>query len=340
MGGHIGRGRSEDHRTYTVERNLIYWESGPLLSENKAWEKGAYAFDRNLYWNPNTNCVMFHTWTFAEWQARGKDVHSLLADPLFTDPARGDFTLKPGSPAEKIGFVPFDWRKAGRLTHADAPHVLAPRAFPPAPKTPPDFPPEAIAEDFESLHVGDKCLFGSTQEDPVVGRARVTDETAAGGKHSLKFADAAGQKAFYNPHVTYKVGFKHGLAHVGFDLRWEAGAHFACEWRDYHVQGHEFANGPALQVGEDGALTSGGKRLAVLPAGQWVHIDVYCALGGTANGVYDIALRTPDGRIENFTGLSFTSPFKQFDWCGLLALKNGDGVFYLDNLLIEPNAKR
>lgn len=53
MAGHIGRGRPEEHSTYTVEQNIIYWEDGPLLSENKAWEKGLYAFDRNLYWNPN-----------------------------------------------------------------------------------------------------------------------------------------------------------------------------------------------------------------------------------------------------------------------------------------------
>lgn len=337
--GHIGRGRPEEHVTYTVQNNLIYWESGPLLSVNKAWEKGRYTFDRNLYWNPNTNSYAFHIWTFPEWQARGQDTRSLIADPLFADPARGDFTLRPGSPAANIGFVPFDWRKAGRLTSDGKPLTLAPRAFPPAPRKLPEFPPEAIAEDFESLRPGDKCLFGSTQEDPDAGRARVTAETAAGGRHSLKFTDAAG-KAFYNPHVTYRISFKRGLARVGFDLRWERGARFACELRDYNVAGREFVNGPALQVGEDGALTSAGKRLAMIPAGQWVRLDMFCALGEGAAGAYEIALRTPDGRTARFDGLAFTSPFKQFDWCGLLALQNGPAVFYLDNLIIEPDASR
>jgi hypothetical protein len=34
------------------------------------------------------------------------DQHSVVADPLFTDPGRGDYTLSPGSPAFALGFRP------------------------------------------------------------------------------------------------------------------------------------------------------------------------------------------------------------------------------------------
>jgi hypothetical protein len=49
-----------------------------------------------------------------EWQKRGQDVHSLVADPLFVDPDHGDFTLKPASPAAKIGFQRIDITQVGR----------------------------------------------------------------------------------------------------------------------------------------------------------------------------------------------------------------------------------
>ena len=46
-------------------------------------------------------------------QRDGVDSHSLAVDPLFVDPANGDFRLKPDSPALKMGFVPFDISKVG-----------------------------------------------------------------------------------------------------------------------------------------------------------------------------------------------------------------------------------
>jgi hypothetical protein len=103
----------EPHLSFTFERNIVYWTEGPLLGSN--WKDDRYRLDWNVYWNPKVpaDSVRFASWTFAEWQARGQDVHSVIADPLFADPERGDFTLRPGSPAIALGFRPIDLKGVG-----------------------------------------------------------------------------------------------------------------------------------------------------------------------------------------------------------------------------------
>ncbi|MDP6450154.1 MAG: right-handed parallel beta-helix repeat-containing protein, partial [Lentisphaeria bacterium] len=49
----------------------------------------------------------------AEWLASGFDVHSVIADPLFADPANDDYRLQPESPALKLGFQHIDTDRIG-----------------------------------------------------------------------------------------------------------------------------------------------------------------------------------------------------------------------------------
>jgi len=132
--GQIIRTRVEPHLSFTFERNIVYWKEGPLLGSN--WSGDNYALDYNLYWNASGKPVRFGKMTQEEWQKKGQDVHSLIADPLFVNPEKGDFRLRPGSPALKVGFRPFDMTKMGRLSwpaRQRTPRRM-PRAYPPSPR--------------------------------------------------------------------------------------------------------------------------------------------------------------------------------------------------------------
>jgi hypothetical protein len=105
--------RVEPHRSAVIERNIIYWESGPAFSARyKGSDKARVDWVANLWWRAD-EAVDFNGKTFAEWQALGRDAGGIVADPLFRNPKRRDFRLKRGSPACAIGFKPFDFSKAG-----------------------------------------------------------------------------------------------------------------------------------------------------------------------------------------------------------------------------------
>ncbi|MCS7311266.1 MAG: DUF5123 domain-containing protein, partial [Armatimonadetes bacterium] len=74
---------------------------------------GNMRFDYNLYWREDGRVIRFGGDDFEAWRAKGMDTHSLFADPLFEDPAGGNFRLKPNSPAFTLGFQPFDLQRVG-----------------------------------------------------------------------------------------------------------------------------------------------------------------------------------------------------------------------------------
>ena len=51
--------------------------------------------------------------SYEDWQKRGFDMHSIIADPLFVDPENDDYSLRPDSPAFKLGFKPIDLSRVG-----------------------------------------------------------------------------------------------------------------------------------------------------------------------------------------------------------------------------------
>ena len=121
----VSRSNDEDHMSFFFRNNIVYWNNdGPLFGGN--WKSGTrglkdgkptqhYELGPNLYWQTAGKQELFPgKQTMAQWQAdNAQDAGSLVADPLFENPTANNFCLKPGSPAGKIGFKPFDAYSAG-----------------------------------------------------------------------------------------------------------------------------------------------------------------------------------------------------------------------------------
>ncbi len=111
----LQRSRVEQHLSFTFERNIVIQDRGTMLG--KSWSDDKVKLDSNLYWNTMGPVVFPGNRTLEQWrQASPHDDNSIVADPLFTDVKKDDYTLKPDSPAAKVGFKAFDDTKAGRVT--------------------------------------------------------------------------------------------------------------------------------------------------------------------------------------------------------------------------------
>lgn len=74
---------------------------GKAEDKNK-WSK---EIDRNLFTTSEADRIKF--------AANGCDAHSLVGDPMFIDPAKGDYRVKAGSPALQLGFKNFPMDQFG-----------------------------------------------------------------------------------------------------------------------------------------------------------------------------------------------------------------------------------
>lgn len=106
------RTREEDHNSFTFENNIVFFDTGDLLGSN--WTNDKFKMNRNVYWHESAKTnITFKGATFAQWQARGHDRDSILADPEFERSESNPFGLKPNSPAFQLGFKPIDLSTVG-----------------------------------------------------------------------------------------------------------------------------------------------------------------------------------------------------------------------------------
>jgi hypothetical protein len=110
--------RNEPHVGLDWFGNIMVSRGEPIFKANHPPEVEAQRMraDNNLYYctagKPHF-LVNGKKLSFKQWQALGRDQHSLVADPRFKNLARRDLTLAGNSPAFKLGFRAIDLAGVG-----------------------------------------------------------------------------------------------------------------------------------------------------------------------------------------------------------------------------------
>ncbi|MCC6580952.1 MAG: right-handed parallel beta-helix repeat-containing protein [Phycisphaeraceae bacterium] len=114
----IGRNVLVAFATCEFERNIVLSDASPFWVGN--WSANRADLHHNLYFARRIRSAGFGGarnqrggMTLGQWQKRGLDAGSLVADPKFVDAENGDFRFQRNSPAKAIGFVPFDLGAVG-----------------------------------------------------------------------------------------------------------------------------------------------------------------------------------------------------------------------------------
>jgi len=316
---------NEHFHTSTLARNIIYWEddSEPFLFGTPDHR---LAFAGNLYWRTVApDAITFGGGGIGKWRER--DAGAAVADPRFTAPRDGDFTLRPDTPAKALGFQPFSLAAAGCAIKAPKTAKLPrpPHTYCPAPP----MKPIAINEGFEDIAVGQGpgwVVFAGDRRDLVT----VVDDVAASGKHSLRIND---QLASYEPHFYIDVERTEGPISFSFDLRLGEGAQPGFEMRDTDPQ---YTAGPGISVGADRVLYSRGRRLMQLPLSTWVNIKLETVIGAAATATYTVRVKIAGEDEHIFDALPHPTRFKKLTWLGFVSQGPVGNVYELDNFLLTP----
>jgi hypothetical protein len=321
---------------FIFEKNIVIFSEGRLFGHiDKNWFDGRVAVNRNVYWKTGGAPFDFAGKSWDEWRFLGNDAEGLVADPLFTAPEKGDYTLRADSPAPKLGFKPFDWREAGVTGDAAwkklAAVELPPMTFGMKPKA----PPLTLHEGFENTPVGGKPsqAQGRYKKGPIIA---VVGPGASKGARCLQLTDGPDIEPAFEPHFYYLPNHDRGTAHVAFDVKLEPAFHFQHEWRENTVTGaRAYQSGPMIEF-RKGVLSSGGRRLTEYPSNEWLHVDLSARIGEGRDNTFDLTVTVPGRQPQHFAKLPFaTTNMKKLDWVGFISPGKEAAKCWLDEIVIE-----
>jgi len=330
-----------------LSRNLFVSSGGSAsIYTVRNAARDAYAFDANLVWAQGepprvagvTGLPRRNSWS--GWLALGQDPGSLVADPRFVNPHRHDYRLRPDSPAFGLGFKAIDMAAIG--LYASPERRTWPRPEDRVVRDATDYAPQANDRPVQAaLRTYEDYAVGEAERNAHVGQegagtVAVSEETAAAGQRSLKFTDAAGLAHDFVPYVTYPLELESGYLTLTFDLRLEAGANLALDWRD---DPYAYSLGPNLIIDPTTTtLKANGKALTVLPLGQWLGVRIRCGLGPQATGRYQLTVTLPGAAPQEFADVEHAPTFETLNCIVFMAIGKAPGAFFLDNVAfaVEP----
>jgi len=347
--GQISKNMVEDHLMLLYERNIVYYNNGSLFWGN--WDNDKYFFDLNCYWDTSGYDIVFDEGTLDDRQARGHDIQSLVADPMFEDVESFDFRLKPESPAiKKLGFRPIDLTQIGLYGSSEwceVPAKIGRQAsvLPAIPET------RNVNCNFEDITVGHTPNIMKWHGYSNHSGVFVTDKIASEGSHSLLVKDFAKLEKEYHPYYYFEPFYRSGTVVCRFDVRLETGASIIHEWRDGRIKANV---GPCFyidkygiltiahskQINEDGTLKVTKEPLLRIPHNEWIRMELICQLGEKATGKFTLNVEMPSSFTQCYKNLSYgDSGFDRLTWCGFIANTKSDTQMYFDNIQIELKPK-
>ncbi len=362
----IQASRNEARLRFRYLNNIVVWDLASPLLDGGEWNwkffdktergdpKDSLVFRKNLYWPTDGKIPALLTktkFTWDEWRKMGRDSGSQFGDPMFENLAARDFRLKPGSPAEKLGFKPWDLTLAGvRKTDAAWLSLAAKGHNYPTWQTdakPWPAPPYKVDQTFERSSLGTIGIRNAKYERENKGESiGVTDETGSpiGGvsKRSLKVQDAPGLKHSYDPVLDiYPKWPESGPYHVSFDIMAQPGADWFFEMRN---QAGEFAAGPYVrwQNGKIApCLQSGPVPFEVAP-NQWVHVEITAKpeVAATSNsparpGTWTVSFTRQDGEKNGYLTFETKPGWTDASYLLFSGLGTTKTAFFIDNLKLE-----
>ena len=312
---------SPEARPSRFARNVVCWRKSSL-ADGRIGPK-AVDFESNLCWTPDAACVP-------------KNVRGLVCkDPCFRDWENGDFSFVDEAAVRSVGFVPFSLKGVGKRTPngltAGEPPV--PDVFEPAPK------PQAkpFHDDFEDGVAGNPPRGWGRYPRDCGANVALTDETAAGGRMSLKVTD--GTKPAWTPHFCTTIVRSKGKVTLSFAMRLEPGSAPQFELRDPSFLHSDSSAGPYLRADGEGRLYGfDGRMICKVPHGRWVRYTFEFEVGpDKQNSEYSLVVESDPGKAKRFDHLPHDIKFVEMAWAGFVSDGAPGSVYYIDDFSVsEP----